>query len=388
MGDLASITYGDTPETRRARCRKCGDDDRRIGNAGLPGRWPRCPDFAGSRAHPGHSRRRRGCLLRGHRDRLDAGRRARRAVRPGPLQPGRDRHRRGLHAGHRPRRRHHRAADRPARPGGNRELTGAVGVELVAGPVGTAAPARPHLRRQAVRDPVVDAARRGRRTDRRAHPGLALGVRRRGAPRGRRAAAGTEGSAGPRSAQERQRGRVGAGLVVLGVSAALAAGAANALGAFLVDSSVERGLSEAAAGLTLTLGSALCVTGRLVVGWVADRWQRGHLAILAGLLAVGTVGLGLLAADSLVALVIGVMLAFGLGWCWPGLLAFAVVRLRPQAPAAATSVTQTGVYAGAAAGPLGFGVLVSHTSYGVAWLAAAIAEALAAMLVIVGARLA
>jgi MFS family permease len=192
----------------------------------------------------------------------------------------------------------------------------------------------------------------------------------------------------PRSAQERQRGRVGGGLVVLGASAALAAGAANALGAFLVDSSVHRGLSEAAAGLTLTLGSALCVTGRVVVGWVADRWDRGHLALVAGLLAVGTIGLGLLAVDSLVALVIGVLLAFGLGWCWPGLLAFAVVRLRPHAPAAATSVTQTGVYAGAAAGPLGFGILVSHTSYGVAWLAAAIAEALAAILVLVGARLA
>jgi cyanate permease len=181
---------------------------------------------------------------------------------------------------------------------------------------------------------------------------------------------------------------VGTGLVVLGVSAALAAGAANALGAFLVDSSVQRGLSEAAAGLTLTLGSALCVTGRLVVGWVADRWERGHLALVAGLLAVGTIGLALLAVDSLAALVVGVLLAFGLGWCWPGLLAFAVVRLRPQAPAAATAVTQTGVYAGAAAGPLGFGILASHTSYGVAWVAAAVAEALAAVLVLVGARFA
>ena len=32
--------------------------------------------------------------------------------------------------------------------------------------------------------------------------------------------------------------------------------------------------------------------------------------------------------------VVGVVLAFGLGWAWPGLLQFAVVRLNPSAPAA------------------------------------------------------
>jgi predicted MFS family arabinose efflux permease len=190
----------------------------------------------------------------------------------------------------------------------------------------------------------------------------------------------------PREAHERRRGRVGAGLVLLGVAAALAAGAANALAAFLVDSAVTRGLSEAGAGLTLTLGSALCVLCRLLAGWLADRWQRGHLGFVAGLLGAGTVGMILLAVDSPVAFVAGVLLAFGLGWCWPGLLAFAVVRLRPQAPAAATSVTQTGVYAGASAGPLGFGYLAAHTSYPVAWVAAAVAMALAGVSVLVSAR--
>src|SRR4051812_49255877 len=42
-------------------------------------------------------------------------------------------------------------------------------------------------------------------------------------------------------------------LVVLGVAATLAAGAANALGTFLVDAAVDRGLAEATAGLSLTL---------------------------------------------------------------------------------------------------------------------------------------
>lgn len=190
----------------------------------------------------------------------------------------------------------------------------------------------------------------------------------------------------PRSAQERQRGRVGAGLALLGVAAALAAGAANALGTFLVDSSVAHGLSEARAGLTLTLGSALCVACRLGAGWLADRWNRGHLGFMAALLGVGAIGMALLGLDSTAALVVGVLLAFGLGWCWPGLLAFAVVRLRPQAPAAATSVTQTGVYTGAAVGPLGFGLLAAHTSYGTAWLAASVTMALAAVFILLGAR--
>jgi predicted MFS family arabinose efflux permease len=192
----------------------------------------------------------------------------------------------------------------------------------------------------------------------------------------------------PRSAEERQRGAIGTGLVLLGVAAALAAGAANALGTFLVDSAVVRGLSEARAGLTLTLGSALCVLCRVLAGWLADRWTRGHLTFVAALLAVGAVGMALLGIDSTVALVVGVSLAFGLGWCWPGLLAFAVVKLRPQAPAAATSVTQTGVYTGASAGPLGFGFLAAHTSYPVAWVGAAVTMALAGTCVLFGARFA
>jgi MFS family permease len=191
-----------------------------------------------------------------------------------------------------------------------------------------------------------------------------------------------------RGPEERRRERAGAGLILLGVAAALAAGAANALAAFLVDSSVARGLPEARAGLTLTLGSALCVVCRVLFGWLADRRDGGHLALVASLLALGSVGTALLGLDSTVALVVGVLVAFGLGWCWPGLLAFAVVRLRPDAPAAATSITQTGVYAGAAIGPLGFGLLASHASYPVAWLGAAVADALAALFVLLGARFA
>ncbi|MEV4768346.1 MFS transporter [Micromonospora humida] len=176
-------------------------------------------------------------------------------------------------------------------------------------------------------------------------------------------------------------------LVVVGVAATLAAGAANALGTFVVDSSVHRGLAPGPAGLVLTLGGAVCVAARIGVGWLADRRDTGHVALIAAMLVVGAVGLGLLAVAGAVPLTVGVVLGFGLGWAWPGLLNFAVVRLHPQAPAAATSITQTGVYAGGCLGPLGLGALATAGGYPVMWLTAGVAMLLAAVLMLTGSRL-
>ncbi|MFC4021006.1 MFS transporter [Micromonospora sp. GCM10011542] len=177
------------------------------------------------------------------------------------------------------------------------------------------------------------------------------------------------------------------GLVVVGLAAMLASAAANALGTFLVDSAAARGLSPGLAGLTLTLGSAVCVAARVGAGWLADRRATGHVALIAGMLVVGAAGLGLLAVAGPVPLVTGVLLGFGLGWAWPGLMNFAVVRLHPQAPAAATSITQTGVYAGGCLGPLGLGAIAAHADYPTMWTVAAVAMLLAAALMLAGSRL-
>ncbi|RZU72805.1 cyanate permease [Micromonospora kangleipakensis] len=182
-------------------------------------------------------------------------------------------------------------------------------------------------------------------------------------------------------------GRATWALVVVGVAATLAAAAANALGTFVVDSSVGRGLSPGLAGLTLTLGSAVCVAARVGAGWLADRREGGHVAVIAGMLVVGAGGLGLLALAGPAALVAGVVLGFGLGWAWPGLMNFAVVRLHPQAPAAATSITQTGVYAGGCLGPLALGAVAAHLGYPVMWAVAAASMLVAATLMLTGSRL-
>jgi MFS family permease len=173
-------------------------------------------------------------------------------------------------------------------------------------------------------------------------------------------------------------------LIVMGVGATLAAGSANALGTFLVDSAVARGIAPGPAGLSLTLGGAVCITARVAGGWQADLRPTRQIGVIAALLASGAAGLALLAVPGTLPLVLGVILAFGLGWSWPGLLNFAVVRLHPQAPAAATSITQTGVYAGGCLGPLSLGALAAAAGYPTMWVVAAIAMLTAGGLMLLG----
>ena len=181
--------------------------------------------------------------------------------------------------------------------------------------------------------------------------------------------------------------RATAALVVIGVGAALAAGSANALGTFLVDSAVARGTTPGAAGLALTLGSAVGVAARIVGGWLADRLPERQIAVIAGMLTVGAGGLAMLSLVSTATLIAGVVLGFGLGWAWPGLMNFAVVRLHPQAPAAATSITQTGVYAGGCIGPLSLGAVAATAGYPTMWTVAGIAMLWAAAAMVLGSRM-
>jgi len=176
-------------------------------------------------------------------------------------------------------------------------------------------------------------------------------------------------------------------LAVLGAGSGLGAGAANALGIFLVAAAVDRGIDPGTAGLVLTCGSVVGFAGRLLHGWLADRRAGSHVAFVAGSMACGAVGLALLAVPGTPALVVGTILGFGLGWSWPGLMQFAVVRLNPSAPAAASAIVQVGVYAGGCAGPIAFGFIAAHTSFPTAWTVGAATMVAAALLVVVGRRL-
>lgn len=175
-------------------------------------------------------------------------------------------------------------------------------------------------------------------------------------------------------------------LLVLGAAAGLGAGAANALGAFLVSGAVAARISPALAGW-LAAGGSLCgLLARVGVGAQADRRSGGHLKVVATMLVLGGAGYGLLATERAPLMVPGAMLAFAAGWGWNGLFNYAVARTHPAAPAKATAVTQAGVYAGSVVVPLVFGLVVGHLSYGAAWLGAAVLVVAAAGVMVLGRR--
>lgn len=177
-------------------------------------------------------------------------------------------------------------------------------------------------------------------------------------------------------------------LFTLAVAVGAGAGAANAMAAFLVQFAVSRGMSAGRAGLLLMAASAVGLATRVGIGWLADIRGSVGLGLVAAMLVAGGVGLAALPVvdpeSPLLWAAAGV--AFAAGWGWPGLFTFIVANQNPHAPAAATGVTQAGVFGGAVLGPLAFGFLASSVSYTAAWRAGAAAQLMGAMLILLARR--
>ena len=86
------------------------------------------------------------------------------------------------------------------------------------------------------------------------------------------------------------------------------------------------------------------------------------------------------------ALLVATLAAFGAGWAFTGLVNLQVVTTWHDAPAAATGVTQSGIFLGGTAGPLAFGWVAEHASYALAWWGAALLLAATAGLVVLARR--
>ena len=187
----------------------------------------------------------------------------------------------------------------------------------------------------------------------------------------------------------RERVPVGSGfpLVLLAVGGGLGSAASKALGAFVKSSGVAAGNGTRAAGMLQAGESEVGLAVRMGGGWLADRTSFRPLAGVEAMLAGGAAGLLLMSRGTVAAFVPGTLIAFGSGWSWPGLFNLAVARDHPHAPAAATGITQTGVYAGGALGPLLFGVVAERWSYGTAWATAAVLGVTAAATVFLARRL-
>ena len=163
-------------------------------------------------------------------------------------------------------------------------------------------------------------------------------------------------------------GRPSRALVLTAIGAALSTSGPCALGAYLVASAVDVGIGEGTAGLLAAFGSAISLAVRISLGARADRRRAYGLETVVVLLVAGSIGFALMGVHSVAPFVGGALLAFALGWGWPGLFNLAVVDSHRETPGAASGVSQTGIYLGAAGGPLAFGALYSEFGYGTAWL--------------------
>jgi cyanate permease len=156
-------------------------------------------------------------------------------------------------------------------------------------------------------------------------------------------------------------------LVLLALAFGLGTAGAISLGSFLVGSLVADGVDAGTAGWMLAVGSAVGMASRIGGGWLTDHHRDSALPLTAAMLMLGAVGYLVLGRGGPELALLGAVLGFAGGWGWVGLLFFAVVRLNPSAPAAATGIVSTGGESGSSAGPLAFGLVVASAGYPVAW---------------------
>lgn len=194
-----------------------------------------------------------------------------------------------------------------------------------------------------------------------------------------------------RQARAQQPDGALAPLLVLAAGFGLSMLSITALTTFLVTSAVASGTGKAAAGLLVALAGGMAALVRVGVGVRADRIAVRHLRLVCAMLFLGSTGYLVLAAGSATRLglfvVLGSVVAYGAGWGWNGLFNMAVSVSYPAAPARASGITLTGNRLAGIAGPYLFALLVTHTSYTIAWLAAAGAAIAAGTVMILGDRM-
>ncbi len=199
------------------------------------------------------------------------------------------------------------------------------------------------------------------------------------------AALAAPATAARRPASERADGRRRglSSVHALAVTAMFASAAGTGLISFIVLYAVDTGIGEGVAGLLLAGLSLAAAASRVVLGLALDRAGGDPLRPVSWMLLAGAGGLVLLIADAPAAVVVGALVAGGVGWAWPGALTSAVVARAPGAPAWAVGVMMAGLFAGAVIGPLATGLLAHGEQFTAAWAILA-ASMLAAAAMVAG----
>jgi MFS family permease len=171
----------------------------------------------------------------------------------------------------------------------------------------------------------------------------------------------------------------------LAVAATLASAAGVGFISFLVTYSINQGIGEGAAGLLLGAVSLASTISRVGLGLIADRSDTDVLRLTGLVLAGSVAGYLLLIVGEPAVIVLAALVVGSIGWSWPGTLTLAVVSRRPDAPAWAVGVMMSGLFAGAAGGPLLVGLLAEHEHFAAAWsLCAGLALAAAVTIALTG----
>lgn len=172
-------------------------------------------------------------------------------------------------------------------------------------------------------------------------------------------------------------------LVLCAVAVGSASMACNFIGAYLASWAHDVGLTVEQAGWLVAGGSALSVVARVLTGARADKRFGGNLSIVAAMMLGGAVALlALGAVPERWAVVLFGIVAFVVGWSWPGLMLFAVARVGRDAPTQASSVVQAGAFVGGAVGPVLLGLVVEGAGFAWAWWAGATLFLLSAVLTV------
>lgn len=173
-------------------------------------------------------------------------------------------------------------------------------------------------------------------------------------------------------------------LSVMSVGFALSVSAAAALSSFAVTALVAAGLGYGNAGLFAAIGGVIAGISRISVGLGADHSHRPHIAtvIVMLIIATGAYLLVAFATATVPALLLPALgIAFAAGWGWNGLFSLAIATSYPDKAARATGLTSVGGRGGGVLGPFVFGLVATHGGYPSAWIVAAGAALVGAIII-------